>query len=222
MTTILLTITILALALAAWVVLSKLKSDEASLPSFSNVAEGTHEGSLSKKADAIQSTRFLMVKIGSDADHIAVCGVGDRPLGLATDEAEAIEDSVNVNLLSPSANTQKAVASEAIAVGESVFTAASGKVQNEPAAAGTYYLVGRALTAAGADGEVIEIEPQAPTRTVVIATLGNTNAEIGGLTIGATYSQTEVQALRDKSEELADDVRALASALSEPSLVKVL
>jgi len=219
--TILLTIIIAVLALAAWAVLQKTRND-ASLPRFSNVAEGTHEGSLSKKADAVISTRFLMVKIGSDADHIAVCGAGDRPLGVATDEAEAIEDSVNVNLLGPSANTQKAVASEAIAVGESVFTAALGKVQNEPASAGTYFLVGRALTAAGADGEVIEIEPQAPTRTVVIATLGNTDAEIGGLTISASYSQTEVQALRDKSEELADDVRALAAALSEPSLVKVL
>lgn len=42
-------------------------------------------------------------------------------------------------------------------------------------------------------------------------TLGNTNSEIGGLTIGGTYSQSEVQALRDKCEELADDVRALST-----------
>jgi len=41
-------------------------------------------------------------------------------------------------------------------------------------------------------------------------TLGNTNAEIGGLTISGAYSQAEVQALRDKAEELADDVRALS------------
>ncbi len=136
--------------------------------------------------------------------------------------AEAAEDNLNVNLLGPASSTQKAVASEAIAVGDSVFTAASGKVQNEPAGAGTYYLVGRALTAAAADGDIVEIEPQSPQRTVVIATLGNIDAEIGGLTIGASYSQAEVQALRDKAEELADDVRALATALSAPSLVKVL
>ncbi len=42
-------------------------------------------------------------------------------------------------------------------------------------------------------------------------TLGNTDNEIGGLTIGATYSQAEVQALRDKCEELADDARALST-----------
>ena len=50
-------------------------------------------------------------------------------------------------------------------------------------------------------------------------TLGNTDNEIGGLAIGATYSQAEVQALRDKCEELADDVRALKAALAGYGLV---
>lgn len=55
------------------------------------------------------------------------------------------------------------------------------------------------------------------TKTTV--TLGNTDDEIGSLAIGATYSQAEVQALRDKCEELADDVRALKSALAGYGLV---
>jgi hypothetical protein len=42
-------------------------------------------------------------------------------------------------------------------------------------------------------------------------TLGNADSEIGGLTISAAYDQTEVTALRDKCEELADDVRALST-----------
>ena len=42
-------------------------------------------------------------------------------------------------------------------------------------------------------------------------TLGNANSEIGGLTISSSYSQSEVTALRDKCEELADDVRALST-----------
>ena len=50
-------------------------------------------------------------------------------------------------------------------------------------------------------------------------TLGNTDNEIGGLTISAAYSQAEVQALRDKCEELADDVRALKAGLSSYGLV---
>lgn len=44
-------------------------------------------------------------------------------------------------------------------------------------------------------------------------TLGNTDNEIGGLTISAAYSQAEVQALRDKTEELADDVRNLSTLI---------
>jgi hypothetical protein len=48
-----------------------------------------------------------------------------------------------------------------------------------------------------------------------VVTLGNTNSEIGGLTISAAYSQAEVTALRDKCEELADDVRALSVLLHQ-------
>jgi len=45
-------------------------------------------------------------------------------------------------------------------------------------------------------------------------TLENTDGEIGTrLTISDPPTQAEVQALRDASEELADDVRALAHAL---------
>lgn len=46
-------------------------------------------------------------------------------------------------------------------------------------------------------------------------TLGNTDGMIGSLTISAAYSQAEVQALRDKCEQLADDVRALSVLLHQ-------
>ena len=42
-------------------------------------------------------------------------------------------------------------------------------------------------------------------------TLANTDGEIGGVAISDPPTQAEVQALRDKCEELADDVRALAT-----------
>ncbi|WP_018704663.1 hypothetical protein [Anaeromusa acidaminophila] len=50
-------------------------------------------------------------------------------------------------------------------------------------------------------------------------TLVNTDGAIGSLAIGATYSQAEVQALRNAAETLADDVRALKAALSSYGLV---
>lgn len=40
--------------------------------------------------------------------------------------------------------------------------------------------------------------------------LGNTNSEIGNLTFSSDPSKTECEALRDKCEELADDVRSLS------------
>ena len=42
-------------------------------------------------------------------------------------------------------------------------------------------------------------------------TLGNADGEIGGLTISDPPTQADVQALRDKCEELADVVRALST-----------
>lgn len=69
------------------------------------------------------------------------------------------------------------------------------------------------------------VQPAGSSQAAV--TLGNTDNEIGGLAIGAAYSQTEVQALRDKCEELADDVRnlstlvdALRTALVDTGLIK--
>jgi hypothetical protein len=41
--------------------------------------------------------------------------------------------------------------------------------------------------------------------------LGNQDGEIGGLTVSDPPTQAEVQALRDKCEGLADDVRALSA-----------
>jgi len=43
--------------------------------------------------------------------------------------------------------------------------------------------------------------------------LGNTDGEIGGLTISDLPTQAEVQALRDKAEELVDDVRNLSTLI---------
>lgn len=53
------------------------------------------------------------------------------------------------------------------------------------------------------------VQPAGASQAAV--TLGNTDSEISGLTIGASYTQAEVQALRDKCEELADDLRALST-----------
>ena len=138
-----------------------------SLTFLANVAEGTHENALTRLADAALTTRFLLVKIGSDAAHVAVCGVGDIPLGIATDEPAAAEDPVNVELLGVGERTLLGVASAAITAGDLLVAAASGKLRTLPTSAGTYYIMGRALGAAGADGDTIEFVPSFPVQRVV-------------------------------------------------------
>lgn len=58
----------------------------------------------------------------------------------------------------------------------------------------------------------------APAAKAIVA-LSNTDNSIGSLQISTVYSQTEIQALRDKCEQLADDVRALYAALGQYGLV---
>jgi len=129
-----------------------------------NIAEGTHAGSISRKADAAAS-EYLLVKKGSDADHVAVCGVADVPIGVLASVPTAAEDDVTVNLLGCAPSTRIMIASEAIAAGVEVYTAAAGKIQDATTSV-TYYKVGVSLTAAGANEE-IEVDPCNPIKVVV-------------------------------------------------------
>jgi hypothetical protein len=67
---------------------------------------------------------------------------------------------------------------------------------------------GSAKQKLGSRGAAPVVQPSGASQAAL--TLGNTDNEIGGLTISAAYSQAEVQPLRDKCEELADDVQAVA------------
>jgi hypothetical protein len=132
-----------------------------------NIAEGTHEDTITKLADAAQLTRFLLVKAGSDAEHIAVNGANDLPLGVCPDEPSAAEAEATVQLFGCARSTRLMVASKPIAANVEIFTAAAGKVQDAPVAPGTYYRVGRALRAVGADGDVFEVDPYPPQEYIV-------------------------------------------------------
>jgi hypothetical protein len=133
-----------------------------------NVAEGTHTDSVSKLTDAAIATRHLLYRRGSDDNHIAASAASDAlpPLGPVADEAAAAEEYVAVQLLGKG-STKLMIASEAMTVGDEVWTAAAGKVQDRTAAAGTYWIVGTALTAAGADGDIIEVQDCVPIRITV-------------------------------------------------------
>lgn len=94
----------------------------------------------------------LRVKLSSG--KLAAAGLADKEIGTIVDASFADLDIRNVRLRTAQ-GTVKMVAAGAIAAGDPVYTAASGKCNDT--AASTAYLIGTALEAAGADGDTIEI-----------------------------------------------------------------
>ncbi len=100
--------------------------------------------------------QYARVKLDSDG-KITTAGLTDKGIGVLRDESFAAGEKKAVKLNS-APGTMKMIASEAIAAGAEVYSEASGKVQDTAQA--TAYLVGVALEAATADGDVIEVMPQ--------------------------------------------------------------
>jgi len=96
------------------------------------------------------------------------------------------------------------------------FVSRSSGWQIEPD--GTAEFQGVTASALEVSGDSVAFYGGAPAAQQTVAH-GNVDAEIGGLTVSGTYQQAEIEALRDKCEELADDVRSLRAALLAVSLV---
>ena len=140
---------------------------------------GTHGGVDTKLADAAFSYRHLLVKAGSDADHVDLCGASNLPLGVTSDQPAAAEDPVNVTLLGVARGTVRMTCGSAIAAQTDVYAAANGFVQALPGTAGTYYRVGRTRAVAvivSSGVYVAEVEPCLPEKVAVIATATGTAA----------------------------------------------
>lgn len=145
---------------------------------YNTLGDGTHH-SLSLRADATIATKHLLVKRGSDANHVAVCATAaDEPLGVCPDEADAAEDPVNVTLLGVVKRTVLMVAQGSINADVDVYSYGDGTVTTTPAATGTFWKVGKSRTA-GSAGQEMEVEPCQPQLTKVVAnaaTLATTQA----------------------------------------------
>ena len=125
----------------------------ATVPLPNAMGDGSHAASITRKCDAALSVANLLVKQGSDKDHVAVtAAVTDVPLGHAYTATDAAEDNVSVELLGKGA-TKIGVASGDIDAGDRLTPAAAGKVAAYTSSTATK--IGRALTDA-ADGEPVE------------------------------------------------------------------
>lgn len=127
-----------------------------------NVGAGRHaDGNLTLLADAALADHNLRVKLGSDANHFAVAGA-EAALGICTDDPDTAEDPYNVALLGAAKGTLVGVASAAIAAGDYIVGQTTGRFRTLPTSAGTYYVEGKAVTAASADGDEFEFVPCLP------------------------------------------------------------
>jgi hypothetical protein len=100
-----------------------------------------------------------------NAGKVRLAGDGDRPIGVASDEAEAGE-LTNVDFLG-GAQTRLMVAATPVAIGDGLVVAAEGKVIPIPDEAGSYQQVGRALTSAAVQGERVEVLSCSPQQLVI-------------------------------------------------------
>ncbi len=147
----------LLLLSAAALFVSGLRSQFATANDMPEGTTGTHEKAIGRLTDGAITARYLLVKKGSDNDHIALTTANtDIPIGTVADEATAAEQRVNVQLLGKGP-TKKMVAGGAIGAGVRVYSATGGKIL----ATGTVR-VGISLTAAAADNDVIEVADAVP------------------------------------------------------------
>lgn len=96
--------------------------------------------------------KYARVKLASDGT-ISTAVLADVEIGIAQQDAFASGDIVTVRLRNAS-GTQKAIALAAIVAGANVYSAAAGKVS--VSASGAFNL-GKAMEAATASGDIIEI-----------------------------------------------------------------
>ena len=137
---------------------------------LSNIAEGTHgDGNIDKLADAAISLRHVLVKIGSDVDHVAVTTANTEiPLGVANDEPAAAEDHVNVQLFSAKQGTLLVRAHAAITAGDFIVPAAAGRAQTLTGLSSvTTYIVGIAINTVTTQDDLVEFIPCVPTQRVI-------------------------------------------------------
>ena len=139
-------------------------------PQFANIGEGqSSTGCKSYFPDAALANRFMIVKIGSDQYHCAAtAATTDIPLGIAMDSADAanLDVPINIGLLGCMTGTGKVLLGGTVAAGDFLATGAAGTAVIMPTTTGTWYRIGRALSA-GVSGDVIEFAHEVPGKYII-------------------------------------------------------
>ena len=166
---------ILAIALpllgaAGWSACHK-KEVRAFLANNSILVNITPHGRATAVADTAFTSRYLIAKRGAYDYSIAIAGPGDTPYGVVPDMTPATDTDLSyplpVNILGLNEDTERMIASSAIAIDNLITTDASGQVRPVPSAAGTYWVLGKAKTAAVAQNDQVEVIPCFPHQVTI-------------------------------------------------------
>lgn len=122
----------------------------------------TRQATLNRSLDAAVTQRYLLAKEGAAAEGAAICGATDAPIGYFDDEG-AQYDKATIQFGAD--KTHFGIAAVAIAVGEELFTTASGKVtktavNNCKKVGVAISAVGAGAASAGGDAAIVEYLPQ--------------------------------------------------------------
>ena len=131
----------------------------------------TPKGRATAVADAAFTSRYLIAKRGANSDSIAVAGQGDIPYGVVPDMTPTTDTDLSyplpVNILGLNEDTERMICSGAINIDQLLTTDAAGQVRPVPAAAGTYWVLGKAKSATIAQGDQVEVIPAFPYQVAV-------------------------------------------------------
>jgi hypothetical protein len=130
------------------------------------IVNTTPKGRATAIADAAFTSRYLIAKRGAITDSIAIAGVGDTPYGVVPDMTPTTDTDLSyplpVNILGLNEDTERMIASSAIAIDSLLTTDAAGQIRTVPSASGTYWVLGKAKTAAVAQNDQVEVIPCFP------------------------------------------------------------
>lgn len=133
---------------------------------LANVSQGTYAGTMTLKSAAAMTAKNRLLAQGENTGEVQLAGVSDAPIGVGLDNTTAAGETLAVALLGASGDTHLGQASGTVSYGDFLVPAADGKVRPLPSAAGSYYIIGRALNDALNDQRVAYVGCMATLRVV--------------------------------------------------------
>jgi hypothetical protein len=126
----------------------------------------TPKGRATAVADAAFAQRYLIACRGAEYYSIAIAGQGSIPYAVVPDMTPTTDTDLSyplpVHILGLNEDTERMIASSAINIDDLLTTDNGGLIRTVPTTPGNYWVLGKAKTAALANGDQVEVIPCFP------------------------------------------------------------